>query len=131
MDFSWGNMALLNEHVIEIFFTKDAEIDQKVAIDILTGIMALTGGRPHAMLYNFGKHHVIFSDVARKISGVRNYNNANLISRAMVSQTMTRNMEISFYINHDKPQAETKFFDSKEKAFAWLNQKVETFLHAS
>ena len=131
MDFSWGNMILLNKHVIEVLFTQDVEIDQKVAIEILTGIMALSEGEPHALLYDFGKNHVIFSDVARKISGVRNYNNANIISRAMVSQTMTSNMEISFYISHDKPQAETKFFDAKEKALTWLNQKVEAFLHTT
>jgi hypothetical protein len=131
IEFLWGDMKLLNKYVIEINFKKDIEIDQKIATDILAGVMKLSGGGPHALLYDFGKQNIIISDVARKLSSVRNYNNANLISRATVSQTMTSNMEVSFYINHDKPQSETKFFDSKEKALIWLNQKVESFLHLS
>lgn len=131
MEFSAGNITKISEHVIEVFFTRDAEVDEKIAIEILTRIIELTEGGPHALLYDFNKRNVILSDITRKISGVRNYNNANLISRAFVSQTMTGNMEASFYINHERPLAETKLFNNKEKAMEWLNQKVEAFLHTS
>ena len=128
MEFSAGTINKINGHVIEIFFTRDAEIDQIMAIEILHEIINLSEGQPHALLYNFNKKNVILSGIARKLSGVRNYNNANLISRAMVTQTMVGGLESTHYINHDKPEAETKLFDSMEKALVWLNQKVETFL---
>jgi hypothetical protein len=44
---------------------------------------------------------------------------------------MVSGIESSHYINHDKPKAETRLFESKEQALVWLNQKVEAFLHKS
>ena len=131
MEFSAGTIHKINEHIIEIFFVRDAEIDEKMSIEILNEIILLSGGGPHALLYNFNKKNVLLSDIARKLSGVRNYNNVNLISRAMVTQNMVSGIESSHYINHDKPEAETKLFNTKEKAMVWLNQKVESFLHTS
>ena len=128
MEFSAGTIKKINEHVIEIFFIRDTEIDEKMSVEILNKIIILSEGGPHALLYNFNKKNVLLSDIARKLSGVRNYNNVNLISRAMVTQSMASSIESSHYINHDKPEAETKLFDSTEKALAWLNQKVEAFL---
>jgi hypothetical protein len=131
MDFSAGTVTKINEHVIEIFFIRDAEIDEKMAIELLDKLYTLSEGQPHALLYNFNKRNVIISNIARKLSGIRNYNNANLISRAMVSQNMVSGLESAHYINYDKPDAETKLFKSKEEALEWLNEKVEAFLHAS
>jgi len=128
MDFSAGTINKINEHVIEIFFARDAEVDEKLALEILSNIIFLSRGGPHALLYNFNKRNVIIADIAQRLSGVRNYNNANLISRAMFAQNMVSGMESSHYINYSKPEAETKLFDNKDKALAWLNQKVETFL---
>ena len=128
MKFSAGTISKINEHVIEIFFLQDAEIDEKVALEILTQIVSLSAGGPHALLYNFNKKNVLLSEIARKLSGVRNYNNVNLISRAMVAQNMVSGIESSHYINHDKPSAETKFFTNREEALNWLNVKVENFL---
>jgi len=131
MGFSAGTVTKINEHVIEVFFSKDAEIDEKMSIELLDKLYTLSEGQPHALLYNFNKRNVIIPDIARKLSGKRNYNNANLISRAMVSQNIVSGIESAHYINYDKPDAETKLFNSKDKALVWLNEKVEAFLHAS
>jgi len=131
MDFSAGTVTKINEHIIEVFFSKDAEIDERMSIELLDKLYALSKGQPHALLYNFNKRNVIIPDIARKLSGRRNYNNANLISRAMVSQNIVSGIESAHYINYDKPDAETKLFNSKDKALVWLNQKVEAFLHTS
>ena len=131
MDFSAGTVTKINEYVIEIFFIRDAEIDEKMSIELLDKLLTLSKGQPHALLYNFNKRNVIISNIARKLSGIRNYNNANLISRAMVSQNMVSSLESAHYINYDKPDAETKLFNNKDKALVWLNQKVEAFLHTS
>lgn len=128
MEFSAGAVKKIDDHVIEIFFTQDGEIDQKIAIEILTKIVELSNGSPHALLYNFNEKNVIISEIARKLSGVRNYNNANLISRAMVTQSMTSNIESSHYVQSTKPEAETKVFKDRETALTWLNKKVEAYL---
>lgn len=121
MDFSAGTVKRINEHVIEISFVRDAEIDENMALDILTKIITISEGGPHALLYNFNKKNVVLSDIAKKLSGVRNYNNVNLISRAMVTQSMVSNIESSHYIQNTRPEAETKVFNDREKALAWLN----------
>ncbi len=108
MEFSAGTITKINDHVIEVFFTRDAEIDEKLALEILSDIIVLSKSGPHALLYNFNKRNVIIADIAQRLSGVRNYNNANLISRAMVAQNMVSSMESSHYINYSKPEAETK-----------------------
>jgi hypothetical protein len=128
MDFSAGTIKRISEHVIEIFFIRDSEIDEKMALDILSKIVELSAGGPHALLYDFNKKNVLLSDIAKKLSGVRNYNNVNLISRAMVTQSMVSNIESSHYVQNTKPEAETKVFDDREKALTWLNIKIETFL---
>jgi len=128
MDFSAGTIKRISEHVIEIFFIRDSEIDEKMALDILSKIVELSAGGPHALLYDFNKKNVLLSDIAKKLSGVRNYNNVNLISRAMVTQSIVSNIESSHYVQNTKPEAETKVFDDREKALTWLNIKIETFL---
>ncbi len=131
MEFSAGTIGKINEHVIEISFIKDGEIDEKMALDILSKIVELSGGGPHALLYNFNKKNVILSEIAKKLSGVRNYKNVNLISRAMVSQNMVSNIESSHYIQNTKPQAETRLFKDREEALIWLNEKVKAYLKPS
>ena len=96
MEFSAGTITKINEHIIEVFFARDAEIDEKLALEILSNIVLLSDGGPHALLYNFNKRNVIIADIAQRLSGVRNYNNANLISRAMVAQNMVSGI-ISLY----------------------------------
>ena len=131
LEFSAGTIKKVNDFVIEISFIKDDEINEKMALDILSKIVELSNGGPHALLYNFNKHNVILSEIAKKLSGVRSFNNVNLISRAMVSQNMVSNIESSHYIQNTKPQAETKLFKDREEALAWLNEKVKAYLKPS
>ena len=56
MNFSAGTVNKINEHVIEIFFAKDAEIDERMAIELLDKLYTLSEGQPHALLYNFNKY---------------------------------------------------------------------------
>lgn len=128
MKFSAGTIKKIDDYIIEIFFDKDGEIDQVMAVDILNKIIELSQGGPHALLYNFNDKNVVLSDIAKKLSGVRNYNNANLISRAMFSKNLVSNLESSHYIKNASPQAETKLFNEREKAVVWLNEKIKAFL---
>ena len=128
MEFSAGTVKKIDDYIIEIYFDKDGEIDQVMAIDILNKIITLSLGDPHALLYNFNDKNVLLSDIAKKLSGVRNYNNANLISRAMFSKNIVSNMESTHYIKNAHPQAETRLFNDREKALTWLNVKVKAFM---
>jgi len=128
MDFSAGIIKKISDNIIEVIFNRDTEIDEEMMIEIYEKIFSLSKGNPHALIYNADGKNIILSDIARKISGARNYNNVHLISRAIVSQNLVSNIETSFFISHDKPEAETKLFDDKEKAMAWTNKKVHAFL---
>lgn len=128
MEFSAGIIKKTNDNIIEVIFTSDAEIDEKMMLEIYEKVFSLSKGNPHALIYDADGKNIILSEIARKTSGVRNYNNVHLISRAIVSHNLVSNLETSFFINHDKPEAETKLFDNKEKALAWTTKKVHAFL---
>jgi hypothetical protein len=131
MKFSAGEVGKINDHIIEFYFEKDIEIDEKLSVEILSAIHALAGGKPHALLYNFNNRNVIISEIARKLSGARSYTNALLIARALVTQSFTSSLESSYYIKNDNPAAETRMFNTKEKAVDWLNEKIREFTTSS
>lgn len=131
MKFSAGEAGKINDHIIEFYFEKDVEIDEKLSVEILSVIHMLAGNQPHALLYNFNNRNVIISEIARKISGVRSYTNVHLIARAFVTQSLTSSLESSFYIKNDNPAAETRMFETREKAVDWLNEKTREFIFPS
>lgn len=124
MKFSAGSAQKINDFVIEFYFDKDVEIDQALSIEILGIIMALSEGKAHALLYNFNTQNIILSEIARKLSGARNYSNAQMIARAVVTQSLTSSLETAHYIKNTNPAADTRIFDAREKALDWLNRKI-------
>jgi hypothetical protein len=128
MDFSAGTIIKINEYLIEIHFSKDVEIDEKLSVEILGIILSLSDSKPHALLYDFNNKNIIIADVTRKISAARSYINANLIARAFVTQNIASSMESAFYIKNGNPASETLLFDTRQKAIDWLNIKVKQFL---
>lgn len=130
MKFSAGRAQKVNDFVIEFYFDRDVEIDQALSIEILGIIMELSGGGAHALLYNFNTQNIILSEIARKLSGARNYSNAQMIARAVVTQSLTSSLETAHYIKNTNPAADTRIFDTREKALEWLNQKVAQHIGA-
>ncbi len=127
-EFSAGKAEKIGDYIVEFSFEKDIEIDERMSIEILSIIQDLTFGKNHALLYNFNKCNVLLSEIARKVSGVRNYNNSHLIARALVSQSFTSNLESNYYIKNNKPSAETLLFQDRNKAIEWLTEKANHFL---
>ena len=124
MKFSAGTVTKINDLIIEFYFEKDVEIDQQLSVEILGIIMQLAEGGPHSLLYNFNRQNIILSDIARKLSGARDYSNSMLLARAIVTQSMASSLEVSHYIKIDRPAADTLIFDNKEKAVNWLTEKA-------
>ena len=124
MKFSAGSAQKINDFVIEFYFDRDVEIDQALSIEILGIIMVLSEGKAHALLYNFNRQNIILSEIARKLSGARNYSNAQMIARAVVTQSLTSSLETAHYIKNTNPAADTRIFDAREKALDWLNRQV-------
>ena len=71
---------------------------------------------------------IIISDIARKLSGARSYSNAQMIARAIITQSMTSSLESSHYIKNGSLAADTRMFGDKQKAVDWLNEKVKEFV---
>lgn len=130
MKFSAGTVNKIDDLVIEFIFDKDIEIDQQASIEILSLIMNLSEGKPHALLYNFNQQNIILSEIARKFSGVRNYRNSNLVARAIVTQSLSSSLEAKHYISNVNPAADTMVFKTKEEAVEWLHQRAEIFFSA-
>jgi hypothetical protein len=128
MKFSAGTARKINDFVIEFNFEKDVEIDQALSIEILGIIMMLSDGKAHALLYNFNSQNIILSEIARKLSGARNYSNAQMIARAVVTQSLTSSLETTHYIKNTNPAADTRIFDGRETALQWLNEKTARHL---
>lgn len=131
MKFSAGTVRKVNDHVIEFSFEKDTEIDQALSIEILGAIMALSAGKPHALLYNFNSHNIILSEIARKLSGARSYSNAQMIARAIVTQSFSSSLESTHYIKHTNPAADTMIFRERDEAILWLDTKIADFIRES
>jgi hypothetical protein len=130
MNFSAGTVHKIDDLIIEFEFDKDMEIDQQTSIEILSIIMNLSDGRPHALLYNFNKQNIILSEIARKFSGARNYRNSKLVARAIVTQSMSSSLEANHYISKTNPSADTMIFKTKEEAVVWLHKKAKLFEEA-
>ncbi|HXB40974.1 MAG TPA: hypothetical protein VNZ49_10560 [Bacteroidia bacterium] len=128
MNFSAGTVNKINEHIIEFCFNTDVEISEKISIEILNAIHVLSEEKPYALLYDFNKCNILISEIARKFSSVRNYNNSNIIARAIVTQSLSSSLETSHYIKNSNIAAETNMFETKEKAISWLNEKTAQFL---
>ena len=128
MNFSAGRVSKINELTIEFYFEKDVEIDPQLCKEIVRAIRFFSKGQYHALLFNFNGRHIILSEIARKLSGSKDYSNSKLIARAIVTQSMTSSLETSHYIQNSKPAADTGLFTSKEKAIEWLNEKALAFL---
>lgn len=124
MNFSAGTVNKIDDFIIEFSFNKDVEIDQELSVELLGIIVAMAKDKPHAVLYNFNKQNIILSEIARKLSGARNFSNAQMIARALVTQSMSSSLESMHYIKNTNPAADTMIFEGREKAITWLNEKV-------
>jgi len=131
MNFSAGTVRKIDDSIIEFYFERDVEIDQPLSVEILGLIMRLAEGKPHSLLYNFNKQNIILSEIARKLSGARNYSNAQMIARAIVTQSFSSSLEVTHYINHTNPEADTRIFHDKEAAVKWLREKTDQLTKAN
>lgn len=131
MKFSGGTVNKINDFIIEFCYERDLEVDQQISVEVLSIIMELSEGKPHALLYNFGRHNIILSEIARKFSGARNYRNAQLTARAVVTQSLSSSLEAKHYIHNVHPSTETRLFEKRENAIEWLQKKSEQLLQAN
>jgi hypothetical protein len=131
MKFSGGTVQKIDDFIIEFCFDRDLEVDQQMSVEVLGIIMELSEGKPHALLYNFNKQNVILSEIARKLSGVRSYRNAQLTARAVVTQSFSSSLEATHYIQHVLPSTETSLFQKREDAIEWLQKKSEQLVKAN
>jgi hypothetical protein len=124
---SIADVFLLEEKIIGIRFTKDGELDELVAIDILRAVLVLAEGKPHAIYYDFNKYNILLSNIAKKLASVRNDLDSNLIARAFLSRTLMNQIEANHFIQYSKPLAETRVFQEEEEALSWLRARIHAF----
>jgi hypothetical protein len=123
---SIADVTILEEGIILIQFTKDAELDEPCAIEILHAILNLTAGKPHTLLYDLNTKSVLFSNIAKKLASLRNQKESKLMARAFLTSTLQNDMEAGHFIHYSKPESETRIFHIREEALAWLRKCLST-----
>jgi hypothetical protein len=113
--------------IILILFKKDTDLDESAAVQLLSALVPLTQGEPHALVYDMNKKDIIIREITRKISGVRDARTSNLICRAIVAGTLQNRLEAKHYIQSGKPSAETKYFNYPEDALKWAREQLKQF----
>ncbi|MFI5149111.1 MAG: hypothetical protein ACHQRM_05210 [Bacteroidia bacterium] len=124
---SLANVYLIEEKIIAIVFTRDGELDETCAIDILKAILELAEGGPHALYYDFNNHNILLTNIAKKLASVRNELDSNLIARAFRSRNLMNQIEANHFIQYSKPLAETRVFQGEAEALQWLRIKIRAF----
>jgi len=124
---SIADVFLLEDKIVGVRFTKDGELNEAVAIDILKAVLDLAEGKPHAIYYDFNKYNVLLSNIAKKLASVRNDLDSNLIARAFLSRNLMNQIEANHFIQYSKPLAETKVFQTEDEALTWLRSKIHAF----
>jgi hypothetical protein len=127
-DLGYCNIYFEQPHLVMVKFTKDTDVDEPVAVEILSALIKLTKGEPHALIYDFNKKNIIIREISRKISGVRDERTANLVCRAFIAPSLQNKLESKHYIQSGKPAAHTNYFNKKTEAIAWAREKVASFL---
>ncbi len=127
VDLSYCELSICEPGIVYIFFKTDTDIDEAVGIEILSNIISLTKGEPHALVYDMNKKNIIIREITRKISGVRDARTSNLICRAFIAGSLQNRLESKHYIQNGKPSAETKYFTEKNEALEWIRAKIKEF----
>jgi hypothetical protein len=110
--------------LIVIIFTKDAELDERCAIEILSAIHQLSEGNAHALLYDFNGNWIRLSNIAKKLASARNSTESKLNARAFLTSSLQHEMEAGHFIHYSKPVCETRIFKEKKEAIAWLRSHL-------
>lgn len=127
VDLGYCEITVLEPGILNILFRKDTDLDEPVAVEMLTGILKLTGGEPHGLIYDFNKKNIVIREIARKLSGVRDARTSKMICRAFVVHSLQNKLESKHYIQSGKPSAETKYFNKKDEALAWVRSCLKEF----
>ncbi|MBC7865287.1 MAG: hypothetical protein IAF38_20090 [Bacteroidia bacterium] len=124
---SFCEMYLEEPGIIMTVFSKDTDVDESAAVELLGNLLKLAQGEPHGLIYDFNKKNIIIREITRKISSVRDERTSKLICRAFIASSLQNKLESKHFIQAGKPQAETNYFSTKEEALDWVRSKMENF----
>jgi hypothetical protein len=115
-----ADLVMKEAGIILITFIKDGELNETCAIEILSGILELSGGKPHCLLYDFNNKSVLLSNIAKKMASGRGPEESKLLARAFLTSSLQNDLEAGHFIHHSKPASETRIFRSSPEALNWL-----------
>lgn len=126
-DLGYCEIFFEEPQVIVIRFKQDTDLDEPVAVEILSHLLKLSRGQPHALIYDLNKKNVIIREISRKLSGVRDERTSKLVCRALIAPSLQNKLESKHYIQSGRPSAETNYFADKESALEWVREKIKAF----
>jgi hypothetical protein len=122
--FELGEVSLIDEQIVCVTLTKDGDLDEPVIRELIQATQLLSGGKPHAILQDFNGKNVSSSTLAKQAVSVRTEKLSGVIARAFVSYNLHNQLEITHFIQHYKPEIESRIFKTKTEALSWLREVI-------
>jgi len=118
----FADFILINESLIQIKFTRSGQLELEEAKEILRITTQLAENAPHALIYDFNRLSVYFSQEVRLMAQNRNAILENLFARSFVTYNLSNKLEVNHFIKYNKPTSPTNIFSSFDQAIRWIKE---------
>lgn len=119
---AFADFILLEERIIHIKFTRGGELEPEEAKEIIKITAQLSENNSHALIYDFNKFSVYFSQEVRAMAQNRNAVSDNLFARAFVTYNLSNKLEVNHFLKYNKPTTPTTIFSSFDQAIRWIRE---------
>lgn len=118
----FADFILMNEGIVHIKFTRSGQLEVEEAKEILRITTQLAENGLHALIYDFNRLSVFFSQEVRAMAQNRNPHSDNLFARAFVTYNLSNKLEVNHFIKYNKPTTPTTIFSSFDQAIRWIKE---------
>jgi hypothetical protein len=103
-------------------FKSGAELEAEDIIAAKDANLKLTNGKRYTVLLSFG-YLANTTKEARETAAAKNFS-SKTIALALLTESLGQRLMGNFYLNVNKPNVNTRLFNSKELALVWLRQQL-------
>ncbi len=113
-------IGLRKDGILHLYYKPHAEITSEYQLRQLEVMMQITGGKPHAAMYEAGEYSTVTSE-AREHAILLEPKTPTLCKVVLV-KTLAHKIIAEFYYKFNKPQQPYKVFSDFEEGIEWLTK---------
>lgn len=121
--FNFGEVTTYNENTLLVTYNNHIEITTEILLDIDKVRKKLLGNQPYNLIVDASAEFVTMSHKAKMMHSKSTYNNVLRLKDAVIINGMGPKLEAALYKSSMNPKAETRFFESLQEAFDWVDEK--------